>query len=405
MTGARLRVVVVGLGAMGSAAAFHLARRGAHVTGLELFGPAHDQGSSHGESRIIRQAYFEGPGYVPLVMRAYQLWGELEAAGKEHLIERTGGIMIGPADGPVVSGSLASAERWDLPHRLLTATEVAEEFPALRPPPDQAGLFEPEAGVLAPELAVLAHLRQAAGHGAELHFGEPVLDWEPLGTGVSVRTAARTYQADRLVLAAGAWTSGIWNLPEVPLQVERQVMVWFAPAAIGPFTAPTCPIYLFEGRAGSYYYGIPTRDGRTAKAARHHGGEVTTAEDIRREVGESDLALVREGLAETVPELATAPVARSATCLYTNSLDHHFIVGLHPGFAQVAVAAGFSGHGFKFASAVGEALADLVEVGESPQPLGDFQPSRFMAHQSGGKGMLGSGGTPIPSAAMTSPIT
>lgn len=400
-----LRVVVVGLGAMGSAAAFHLARRGAHVTGLEAFGPSHDRGSSHGESRIIRQAYFEGLGYVPLVLRAYQLWRELEALSKERLLETTGGVMIGAPDGAVVAGSLASARKWDIPHRLLTTAEVAREFPALRPRPDQAGLVEPEAGVLAPESAVLAHLRQAASLGAELHFGERVLSWEASESGLVIRTDFRLYQADRLVLTAGAGSDGLWNLPVLELQVERQVMVWFEPSDIGPFTPPCCPIYLFERPDGAQYYGVPTRDGRTAKAARHHGGEFTTADTVRREVTEADVYAVREGLADTVPMLAQAPLAKSSTCLYTNSADKHFVIGLHPNSSLVSLAGGFSGHGFKFCPVVGEVLADLVESGETAQPIGEFSPNRFSAHQSGGKGISGSGGTPMPSADITSPIT
>ncbi|HVB13234.1 MAG TPA: N-methyl-L-tryptophan oxidase [Candidatus Dormibacteraeota bacterium] len=404
MSGTPLRVVVVGLGAMGSATAFQLARRGAAVTGLEAYGPAHNRGSSHGESRIIRQAYFEGPAYVPLVLRAYQLWRELEFLSKERLLETTGGVMIGSPHGEVVTGSLESARLWDIPHRLLTAAEVEREFPALHPQPDQVGLVEPEAGVLAPELAVLVHLRQAATFGAELHFGEKVIDWEAADSGVVVRTQSREYQADRLVLTAGAWSAGLLRLPELDLQVERQVMLWFAPTDIKLFTPPLCPIYLFERFDGTHYYGVPTRDGRTAKVARHHGGECTSADDVRRGVTEADVAGLREGLTEGVPELAGAPLAKSATCLYTNSPDHNFVVELHPSHPQVALAAGFSGHGFKFCPVLGEALADLAELGETAHPIGDFNSSRFKDHQSGGKGISGSGGTPTPRSDITSPI-
>ncbi|HUY09415.1 MAG TPA: N-methyl-L-tryptophan oxidase [Candidatus Dormibacteraeota bacterium] len=402
---APLRVVVVGLGAMGSAAAFHLARRGAQVTGLEAFGPAHDRGSSHGESRIIRQAYFEGTGYVPLVLRAYQLWRELEVLSAERLLETTAGLMIGAPDGEVVAGSLESARKWGIPHRLLTAGEVGREFPAIRPQPDQVGLVELEAGVLAPESSVLAHLRQAARLGAQLHFGERVLDWDASDAGVEVRSESRRYRADRLVLTGGAWSEQLLRLPELQLRVERQVMVWFAPSDIGPFTPPLCPVYLFELPDGAQYYGVPTRDGRTAKAARHYGGEETTAETVRREVTASDIETVRAGLAETIPMLSSAPLARSATCLYTNSLDKHFVIGLHPSSALVSLATGFSGHGFKFSPVVGEVMADLAEGGQTAHPIADFDPTRFALHQSGGKGISGSGGIPTPRADITSPIT
>lgn len=396
---------MVGLGAMGSAAAFHLARRGADVVGLETFGPAHDRGSSHGESRIIRKAYFEHPAYVPLVLRAYQLWRDLEASSGQCLLETTGGVMIGPPDGEMVSGSLQSALRWDLPHRILTASEVRAEFPVFQPASDQVGLVEPDAGVLAPELAVLSHLRLAASLGAELHFGETVLGWDDGESSIVVRTATSRYEADRLVLAAGAWSPELLPGLEVPLQPERQVMVWFAPIDIARFTAPSCPIFLLEDGDGGQFYGVPTRDGQTAKAARHHGGELTTAAGLRQEIEDGDVGSVREGLAGIVPELATAPLARAAACLYTNTPDLNFVIGLHPRSERVTVAAGFSGHGFKFSPVIGEILADLAESGHTALPIGVFSPTRFRPHQSGGNGISGSGGSPTPSADITSPIT
>jgi sarcosine oxidase len=405
LIGPQLRIIVVGLGAMGSAAAFQLARRGAVVIGLETFGPAHDRGSSHGESRIIRQAYFEDPAYVPLVLRAYQLWRELEASSGQRLLETTGGVMIGPPEGEMVSGSLKSALRWGLPHRILTASELHAEFPVLQPASDQVGLVEPEAGVLAPELAVLSHLRLAASLGAELHFGERVFGWDTTESSVVVRTNTSHYEADRLVLTAGAWSPELLPGLEMPLQPERQVMVWFAPTDIGRFTAPSCPIYLLERGDGDQFYGVPTRDGQTTKVARHHGGELTTAADLRKEIQDGDIINVRHGLEDLVPELAAAPLARAAACLYTNTPDLNFVIGLHPSSERVAVAAGFSGHGFKFSPVVGEILADLAASGHTALPIGVFSPTRFGPHQSGGKGTSGSGGSPTPSADITSPIT
>jgi sarcosine oxidase len=390
---------------MGSAAAFQLARRGAVVVGLEAFGPAHDRGSSHGESRIIRKAYFEDPAYVPLVLRAYQLWRDLEALSGQRLLELTGGVMIGPPDGEIVSGSLQSAVRWDLPHRILTAFELHAEFPVFHPAPDQVGLVEPDAGVLAPELAVLSHLRLAASLGAELHFGERVLAWDDRQASIVVRTETGQYEADRLVLTAGAWSQDLLPGLEMPLQAERQVMVWFAPTDIARFTAPSFPIFLLEQGDGSQFYGVPTRDGQTAKAARHHGGALTSAAGLRQEIEDSDVGNVREGLADVLPELAAAPLARAVACLYTNTPDLNFVIGPHPGSERVTVAAGFSGHGFKFSPVVGEILADLAESGQTALPIGVFSPARFGPHQSGGNGISGSGGSPTPSADITSPIT
>jgi sarcosine oxidase len=329
----------------------------------------------------------------------------LEVSSGQRLLETTGGVMIGPPDGEIVSGSLQSALRWGLPHRILTASELHAEFPVFRPGSDQVGLVEPDAGVLAPELAVLSHLRLAASLGAELHFGETVLGWDTTESAVVVRTRTRRYEADRLVLTAGAWSPELLPGLEMPLQPERQVMVWFAPRDIGRFTAPSCPIYLLENGHGDQFYGVPTRDGQTTKAARHHGGELTTAVGLRREIEDGDVANVRQGLADMLPELAIAPLARAAACLYTNTPDLNFVIGLHPESERVLVGAGFSGHGFKFSTVVGEILADLAERGHTALPIGVFSPTRFRPHQSGGKGTSGSGGSPTPSADITSPIT
>jgi sarcosine oxidase len=390
---------------MGSAAALHLAERGAAVTGLETIGPAHDRGSSHGESRIIRQAYFEDPAYVPLVLRAYQLWRDLEVSSGQSLLEVTGGLMIGPPDGELVAGSLRSALRWGLPHRILTAAELNAEFPVFRAGNGQVGLFEPEAGVLAPELAVLSQLRLAASLGAELHFGERALGWDASDSAVVVHTESRSYEADRLVLTAGAWSPELLPGSGIPLQAERQVMLWFAPTDIGPFTAPICPIYMLERDQGTQFYGVPTRDGLTIKAARHHGGEPTNAADLRREIADGDVANVREGLADIVPQLAVAPLTRATACLYTNTPDLNFVIGLHPESERVALAAGFSGHGFKFAPLVGGWRAVGAAGSGADHPIAVFSPTRFTPHHSGGKGISGSGGSPTPSADITSPIT
>ena len=227
-------VVVAGLGAMGSAAAFQLARRGARVLGLDRFAPPHALGSSHGRSRIIREAYFEDPLYVPLVQRAYERWAELERLSGRTLLVRTGGLMLGPPDGMVFRGALHSAEVHGLPHEVLTAGEVHRRVPGFRPTVDMMGVWEPRAGFLVPEAAIAAHLALAAQHGAELHDDEPVTSWRAADgaadgdEGVEVTTPRGTYRARRLVLAAGAWLPSLLDVA-VPLAVERVVMHWFRP--------------------------------------------------------------------------------------------------------------------------------------------------------------------------------
>lgn len=372
-----MRVAVIGLGAMGSAAALHLARRGADVTGFEQFGPAHDRGSSHGESRIIRKAYYEDPCYVPLILRAYELWRELEQESGETLLTVTGGLMIGRPDSAVVAGALASAQQWGLRHQLLSSKEIHQRFVAFTPGPEEVGVFEPDAGVLQPELTVLCHLRQAARHGAQLHFGERVDGWDEASGEIVMKTSAGTYRVDRLVVAAGPWTSrllGGWGLP---LRVERQVMGWFRPVEIRNFEPANFPVYLFEEPGGEAYYGFPTLDGESVKAARHHGGETTTPDELRRLPDDAELVRLRDHLGAMLPPLRGAEVIRARVCMYTDTPDLNFAIGLLPGPAAVAVACGFSGHGFKFSPAVGEVLADLVELGETRHPIAPLSLARF----------------------------
>jgi sarcosine oxidase len=374
---AKLRVGIVGLGAMGSSAAFHLAQRGAEVVGFDGYGPAHDRGSSHGESRIIRQAYYEDPCYVPLVLDSYRLWRELEVLSGESLLRVTGGLMIGLSDGEVVRGALESARQWGLPHRVLGSAEVRSEFPAFQLLADEVAVFEPEAGVLAPELAILSHLRQAALHGAQLHFGEPVERWDHAHGQVRVSTSTSTYAVDRLVLAAGAWTPRLLQDWALPLMVERQVQAWFTPHSPGLFSPSRFPIYLHEEEAGSAFYGFPSLDGSTVKAAQHHGGEEISPDEPRRELHKEEALMVLEHVGRLIPGLKGAGLARTKVCMYTDTPDFNFAIGLHPACELVSVACGFSGHGFKFSPVIGEILADLAESGATGHPIGPLSPLRF----------------------------
>src|SRR4051794_23294057 len=230
---------------MGSAAAAHLAARGQRVLGLERFGPAHDQGSSHGGSRIIRQAYFEDPAYVPLLRRAYELWEQLEADSGRDLMTRTGGLFLGRPEEPTVAGSLSAAREWDLPHEVLDAAEIRRRFPTFTPADDEVGLYEDVAGFVRPEETVTAHLELAARRGAELRFAEPALEWATDGDGVRVTTAASTYEAGHLVICPGAWAPEVLADLGLPLTVERQVMHWFQPdGGVGPFTPDRHPVWI-----------------------------------------------------------------------------------------------------------------------------------------------------------------
>lgn len=376
-------VIVVGLGGMGSAAAYHLAGRGRRVLGLERFGPAHSLGSSHGRSRIIRQAYFEDPAYVPLVLRAYDLWAQLERDAGVALLHCTGGLMIGVAESAVLAGSLHSAREHGIAHEMLDADALRRRFPPFRPAPGTIALWEQQAGVLRPEAAVRAHLELAERLGAELHFEEPITGWEAGlgGEGVRVTTSRGVYEASRLVITPGPWAPSLLADLHLPLAVERQVQLWFDPVGgIEPFLPDKFPIYIWELATNAAIYGFPALDGPLGgvKVAFHHGGTPATADTLDREVSPAEIDALRQVLADHIPALAGA-CRDMAPCMYTNTPDENFVIALHPQYPQVAVAAGFSGHGFKFACVVGEILADLATEGSTRHPIGLFAPERFTA--------------------------
>jgi sarcosine oxidase len=369
-------VIVLGLGGMGSAAAAHLAARGQRVLGLEKFGPGHDRGSSHGGSRIIRQAYFEDPAYVPLLTRAYELWAQLERDTGTDLVRLTGGLYLGRPHAAVVAGSLRSAQEYGIPHELLEAREIRRRFPTFTPAGDEVGLFEASAGYVRPEAAVRAHLQQAERHGAELHFDEPANGWEATPSGTRVTTDHATYEAERLVIAPGAWAPQLLRDLDLPLQVERQVQYWFQPAGgTAPFERH--PIWIQERTDGLQPYGFPAMDGPEGgvKVAFFRRGRTTSPDDLDREVTQAEAEDMAAHLRDVVPTLP-GRLVRAAACMYTVTPDHHFAVARHPEHEQVTVACGFSGHGFKFAPVVGEILADLSTKGTTEHPIGLFDPRR-----------------------------
>ena len=377
-------VIVVGLGGMGSATAYQLALRGRRILGLERHTPAHDLGSSHGQSRIIRQAYFEDPAYVPLLLRAYELWRQIEQETGRDLLTVTGGLMLGPPDSQVVAGALRSAREWSLAHEVLDAADIRRRFPIFQPGSEVIALYEALAGFVRPEESVAAHLDRAAQLGADLHFGEPVTCWEasPSGEGVRVTTARGSYEAARLAISPGPWAPAILRELGLPLEVERQVMYWFDPVGgVAPYAVGQAPIYIWEVDQQVQFYGFPAHEGPHggAKIAyfRVPGVHATcTPETIDRAIHEAEIAQMREAFAARMPTL-NGPLLRAKTCMYTNTPDEHFVITTLPDRPQVAIAAGFSGHGFKFASVVGEIMADLATDGTTRHPIGLFDPARL----------------------------
>jgi sarcosine oxidase len=378
---AELKIIVLGLGGMGSAAAYYLAARGHRVLGLEQFTSPHDRGSSHGHTRVIRQSYFESPAYVPMLLRAYELWRELEIAADANLLHLCGGLMMGPANSAVVTGSRASAEQHGLPHEMLDAKEIHRRFPAMQPPAGTVALFEQNAGFLLTEASVKAHLDRARDLGARLHFEEEVIGWEANGNGVRVRTRRDEYHADRLVVTAGPWSDEVLADLRLPLEVERQVLYWFQPSGGGELFEPDrFPIFILERTDGLLPYGFPAIDGPTGgvKVALYRAPiqSICAPATIDRIVTDAEISVMREIVKELTPSL-DSNCLKAVTCMYTNTPDKNFILDIHPAFPQVSIAAGFSGHGFKFCSVVGEIMADLAESGQTRHDLGPFRIKRF----------------------------
>jgi len=373
----RYDTIVVGLGAMGSAAAFHLARRGRRVLGLEQFTLAHDRGSSHGRSRVTRQAYFEAPAYVPLLRRANELWTQLQRDAGARLLEITGGLMLGPPDSGVIQGTLASARTHGLPHEILDAPEVRRRFPAFSLDDRNIGVLDKVAGVLFPEDCLRAHAAAATRASADLHWQEPVVTWKATGDSVEVRTARDTYAADHLVLCAGPWMANLLPSLGLPLTVERNVLYWLRPTTdLALFAPDRFPVFIIEYEPGKLFYGFPTLGDDGVKVARHHTGTSCSPTDIRREVHQDEIREARSILERTLPTL-DGDLLAATTCMYTNAPDGHFIIDRHPHHPNVILASPCSGHGFKFAPVIGEVLADLACDGRTAHPIDMFCLQRF----------------------------
>jgi sarcosine oxidase len=373
-------VIVLGLGAMGSAAAQHLAERGRRVLGIEQFTSPHDRGSSHGGSRMIRHAYFESPAYIPLVLRAYELWRKLESDTSRRLLHITGGMNIGSGTGELVKRTIAASRQHSIPFEVLEGRAIAARFPGVSPLAGDVAVHETNAGYLYPEECIRAQLARALHAGAELRFEESAIAWSADADRVEVRTAKGTYSAAHLVIAAGPWANQALN-GVVPLRVTRQVMAWIQPrTGVMPFLPDRFPVFLLEDAGGGAHgYGFPAIDGPEGgmKAAIHGSEDVCMPDTVDREIHELDLRRIVEQLRVRIPAL-DGKVLRAQTCMYTMSPDEHFVIGAHPQFASCSIACGFSGHGFKFASVVGEILADLATNGSTAHPIGLFSPIRFV---------------------------
>jgi sarcosine oxidase len=345
---------------MGSATVYHAARRGLAVLGLEQFDIPHAQGSSHGVNRIIRLAYYEHPSYVPLLRRAYALWRELEHLVDERLLIVTGSIDIGRADSSTVQGSLLSCQRHHLPHEVLNAADLRRRFAGYQLAADMVGVHQSDGGFLLCERCIVAHVTAAQARGAEVHGRERVVEWHDEDGGVSVSTTRGTYRARKLVVCAGAWARTMVPALHELAVPERQVMIWTQPLKPDYFRLGAFPVFNMEAPEGRFYgfpvYGIP---GFKVGKYHHRSERVDDPDAMDRECHREDEDVLREGIARYFPD-ANGPTMAMKACLFTNAPDEHFIIDRLPGSAHVAIAAGFSGHGFKFCSVIGEIITELV---------------------------------------------
>ena len=370
-------MIVIGTGGVGAAALYHLTRRGVRAIGLDRFPPGHDRGSSHGGTRMIRLAYHEHLNYVSLLLRAYDLWHELEEVSHKKLFQEVGILVGGLPESEMISGVLRSAAEYQLPVDRLSPLEARSRFPGYCLPDYFCCLFEQRAGYLMVEESVKAHAEAAIRMGAELRSGVTVRGWKPDGQSVMVVTDEEVLRADQLVITAGAWSSDLLSSLNVPLRVLRKPLFWYRTKKPSYRVDLGCPCFLFE-TLGGIFYGFPQIDEQGLKIAEHTGGEpVEDPLEVDRTMHPAEKLRVEECLAHHMPDVARECTAH-AVCMYTMSSDGHFVIGCHPEYPQVVFTAGLSGHGFKFTPVLGEIMADLAIEKKTRHAIQFLSPDRFV---------------------------
>ena len=351
--------IVIGIGGMGSATLYHLSRSGASVLGLEQFGIPHAFGSSHGSTRIIRLSYDKGPEYVPLLRSAYRYWRDLEDQSGRTVVHITGGLDIGPRGSWIVKGSAKSCDMHGIDYEELGGDEVCRRFPGYRLTDHMSAIYQRESGYLLSEVAIEAHAAAARSSGAKILTGTRVSGWRRVRSGIRVHSDRGEFEAKRLVITAGPWIGTLSAEFRRLCRVERQAMLWTAPLAAEPFKPASFPVFRMLCPLGRFY-GYPDHRGEGFKIAKYHHlrQAVGHPSKLDRECHPEDEGTLREAVAEYFP-LANGRTRRMAACMFTNTPDEDFILDRHPGERRVLVAAGFSGHGFKFCGVVGRIMADL----------------------------------------------
>jgi sarcosine oxidase len=375
-------VIVIGVGSMGSSACWVLAERGHKVLGIEQFDIVHERGSHSGQSRIIRKAYFEHPDYVPLLERAYKNWNAFEKETASKIYERTGIVYMGRPDNENIKGILRSASLYQVPVREISVHQAEQEFP-FRIPAGFKVIIEPDAGFVTPERAIRLYAEEAEKRGAILKTNEGVIGWKEEGSKLKVTTTKSIYSCDKLIFTAGAWSSKIIPVLPASLKVTKQMLAWVKPKKTEAFVLGNFPCWFIEDPELGTYYGFPILpqkefgDPVGFKIARHYPGDVVDPDHPNRSIPPHFENEIRHFLRTYIPD-ADGPLVTAKSCLYTYSRDEHFIIDHLPGYSnRVTIACGFSGHGFKFVSVMGEILADLAMKGKTDLPVGFLKLNRF----------------------------
>lgn len=368
-------VIVIGVGGMGAAACYHLARRGVRVLGIEAHDIPHALGASHGHTRMTRTAYYEHPGYVPMIRRANELWRELEKETGLSLLQQVGGLYMGKYDGELIAGSLLAASRHSIDHQILDHSQLRKRFDVFNLDHDVVGFLEPAAGYLMAENCTCAHAHAAMMRGAQIHTHEQVIDWSDASSGIVVRTDRAVYRANQIVVCAGPWAGRVLDDLKIHLTITRQQLAWFWP--LEPQRFIDLPVWAIDTPGAGIHYGFPMRaDLPGFKLAHHHPFETTDPDNIDRTTTAPTADALRAYLKQHIPA-AAGELLSVKTCMYANSPDHHFIIGKQPGNMRVNIAAGFSGHGYKFASVMGEMLAQLAIDGVTLLDTAWLKPDRL----------------------------